>query len=85
MTRYFSGTTPQQAPLPRAAWQASASGAKTAPLTIQAHSPGSTHATRPTMSSVATAEPALSNRLRCIQRTGPPIRTGEGRGAIGLN
>ena len=41
MTRHFSAITPQQAPLPRAAWQASALAGKTACVRPQWARPGS--------------------------------------------
>ncbi len=85
MTRYFSVTTPQQAPMPRAAWHASESARTTASMKNQRMKPGSTQASRPSTNSVTSVLRQSANRLRRIQGTSPEFLSGEGRGAMGVN
>ena len=82
MTCHFSAMTPQQAPLPRAAWQASAFGASTAFATAHWPKGRSTRRARPIRKTVASALFQSPKRLRRSQGRAPPVRTGGALAAI---
>ena len=84
MKRHFSVMTPQHAPTPRAAWQASASGRTTAFITAQLRNGGTSQKASSTITTVAAALIQLPNRLARAQAATPVVRTGAGRGAIGV-
>jgi hypothetical protein len=76
--------TPQQAPTPRAAWQASASGRSTACVTAQLKSGGTIQRASPIMTIVAMVESELPKRFLLAHATAPVVRTGAARGSIGV-
>src|SRR5688572_17272098 len=84
MKRHFSVITPQHAPTPRAAWQASASGRTTACITAQLTSGGTIQNASSTMITVAAVLSGLPNRLARAQAAAPVVRIGAGRGAMGV-
>ena len=84
MKRHFSVITPQQAPAPRAAWQASASGRTTAFTTAQLKSAGIDQSARRIITTVTTAESGLPKRFFFTQATAPVVRTGAARGVMGV-
>ena len=81
--RDFSVTTPQQAPMPRAAWQASAFAAVTAFTTAQSKAALPAQIRTASTSRDSSELPTLENRLLRSQGSGPSMRTGAGRGVIG--
>ena len=83
MKRHFSATTPQHAPTPRAAWQASASGRYTALAMAQSMNPGSRWKARATMSSVASVLFQSAKRFARMRARMPRVRAGAGRAAMG--
>src|SRR5687767_1045262 len=83
MKRHFSAITPQQAPSPRAAWQAFASGRQTALATIHSTMPGRYQAASATKTSVAIALGRSANRLARRRAASPVVRAGAGRGGTG--
>ena len=85
MSRYFSVTTPQQAPTPRASWHSWKLGAKTALISAQLISCGTHQTARAIRTSVARVLGRLPNRLRLSQGSAPSVRTGASRGAMGSN
>jgi hypothetical protein len=82
ISRYFSVITPQQAPMPRAAWHCSALATTTALKMAQFSNCGISHTARPSITMVATELGRLPNRLRRIQGTRPSVLTGAGRGSM---
>src|SRR4051812_743024 len=83
MKRHFSAITPQHAPVPRAAWHASALGAKTACTIAQPMTRGSKSIARAATRTVASPISQFAKRLPRIQAIAPPVRRGAGRGAMG--
>src|SRR5512134_4064850 len=84
MKRHFSTITPQQAPTPRAAWQASASGRTTAFTIAQFTNGGSAQSPSNTITRVAAVLIQLPKRLCLTHAAAPVVRTGAGRGWIGV-
>src|SRR5689334_2471624 len=83
MMRPFSRTTPQQAPRPRAAWQASGSDAVTAWMMPHCAMLEAAHTSKASTSRDTSELPMLENRLLRSQGMKPSILTGAGRAAMG--